>query len=116
VLAWSPFKDEEQARRCGAKVWKELEECDGQEELIKKVRWDNVAADKARDEDWSPWFVWDTEAHPAEVKFPADVPRPWEANYWSLKEEAVLFWNLVVTNKEGRLLEYNQSWLQHLQR
>jgi hypothetical protein len=116
VLAWSPFKDKEQAKRCGAKVWEELEERDGQEELIKKVKWDSVAAEKARDEDWGPRFVWDPEAHPTEVKFPAGVPRPWEANYWSLKEEAVPFWNLVVTDDEGRLLEYNKSRLQRLQR
>jgi hypothetical protein len=116
VLAWSPFKDEEQAVRCRATVWDELEKQDGQEELIKHVRWSKEAADKARDEDWGPQFVWNPQAHPAEVKFPAGVPRPWEANYWSLKEEAVPFWNLIVTNGEGCLLKYNKSRLQRLQR
>jgi hypothetical protein len=58
VLAWLPFKDKEQAVRCRAMVWEELEEQNGQEELIKHVRWSKEAADKARDEDWGPWFVW----------------------------------------------------------
>jgi hypothetical protein len=59
--------------------------------------------------------VWNPQAHPAKVKFLVGVPRPWEANYWSLKEEAVPFWNLVVTNGEGHLLKYSKSRLQCLQ-
>jgi hypothetical protein len=38
-----------------------------------------------------------------------------KANYWSLKEEVISFWNLIVTDGEGRLLKYNKSRLQRLQ-
>ncbi|EIN08204.1 hypothetical protein PUNSTDRAFT_134595 [Punctularia strigosozonata HHB-11173 SS5] len=103
-LGWSPFRDEEEAKKYGATTQKVAG--------VTYVTYTDDAVKKLDADNWPkpepyPSVNWDE-------KFPAYIHAPWEGVRPN-DPEADKYWDLIATDHEGNIIDYNATRLRELQ-